>query len=70
MSSRTRADFHAHLDVCEQCANHPFELCGEGARLLELAAGDAAGIEVAWFDPIDHSVPTPTTLAKLLKGGK
>jgi hypothetical protein len=26
--------FHAHLDVCAQCENHPFELCGTGARLL------------------------------------
>lgn len=42
MSSRTRADFHAHLDACAQCANHPFELCPEGAKLLELAGlGDA-----------------------------
>jgi len=37
MSSRTRAAFHAHLDDCQQCANHPFALCSEGARLLELA---------------------------------
>lgn len=42
MSSRVRADFHAHLDGCEQCANHPFELCSEGARLLELAAAEVA----------------------------
>ncbi len=40
MSSRTRAEFHVHLDVCEQCANHPFELCSVGAQLLELAAAE------------------------------
>lgn len=42
MSSRVRADFHDHLDGCEQCANHPFELCDEGARLLDLAAAEVA----------------------------
>jgi hypothetical protein len=32
---REAADkFHAHLDVCPQCADHPFHLCAEGHRLL------------------------------------
>lgn len=26
--------FHAHLDRCEQCRNHPFGLCPEGRKLL------------------------------------
>lgn len=40
--SRTREAFHKHLDGCPQCANHPFELCPDGAKLLELAGlGDA-----------------------------
>jgi hypothetical protein len=26
--------YHAHLDGCKQCANQPFNLCPEGARLL------------------------------------
>ncbi len=26
--------FHAHLDVCAQCRNHPFELCPAGAAIL------------------------------------
>ncbi len=30
--------FHAHLDVCSQCRNHPFGLCPTGARLLKEAA--------------------------------
>lgn len=30
--------FHAHLDVCSRCRNHPFGLCSVGARLLEEAA--------------------------------
>lgn len=47
MTSRTRADFHAHLDVCKQCANHPFELCKVGAELLELAASGRFEIDEA-----------------------
>lgn len=31
--------FHAHLDVCEQCREHPFGMCAVGNRLLR-EAGD------------------------------
>lgn len=31
-------EFHKHLDVCRQCANHPFDLCPTGAKLLKEAA--------------------------------
>jgi hypothetical protein len=31
----TRVAFHAHLDVCEQCREHPFALCPKGAAILE-----------------------------------
>jgi hypothetical protein len=30
--------FHAHLDACTQCREHPFDLCGAGAILLQQAA--------------------------------
>lgn len=30
-----RSYFHAHLGVCEQCRNHPFDLCPVGAVLLQ-----------------------------------
>lgn len=30
--------FHAHLDKCAQCREHPFSLCKEGERLLMQAA--------------------------------
>ena len=30
--------FNAHLDICEQCERHPFNLCHEGAKLLKYAA--------------------------------
>ena len=29
--------FHAHLDICSQCENHPFDLCPIGAMLLREA---------------------------------
>ena len=32
--------FHAHLDVCAQCADHPFQLCRVGAALLVATAQD------------------------------
>lgn len=28
------ADFHGHLDGCEQCRDHPHNLCPEGDRLI------------------------------------
>jgi hypothetical protein len=28
-------DFHAHLDQCAQCRNHPMALCSVGANLLK-----------------------------------
>ncbi len=28
------AKFHAHLDVCKQCAEQPFNLCAEGHRIM------------------------------------
>lgn len=31
-------EFHAHLDICSQCRNHPFGLCSTGAKLLKEAA--------------------------------
>lgn len=31
--------FYAHLEECTQCANHPFQLCSAGQRLIDEAAG-------------------------------
>lgn len=30
--------YHAHLDVCKQCREHPFALCRQGAELLKEVA--------------------------------
>lgn len=32
--------FHEHLDICQQCRDHPFDLCSAGATALALAAMD------------------------------
>lgn len=34
--------FHAHLDECEQCRDHPFGLCPSGSALLLATADDGA----------------------------
>jgi len=31
-------DFHKHLDQCEQCREHPFNLCPIGNKLLLASA--------------------------------
>lgn len=33
--------FHAHLDVCRQCREHPFAICPNGYKLLVDAATTA-----------------------------
>lgn len=33
-----RDGFHKHLDGCEQCRNHPHDLCTVGAVLIRAAA--------------------------------
>jgi len=30
--------FHEHLEVCPQCADHPFDLCPMGQQLLGAAS--------------------------------
>ena len=30
-------DFYRHLDECRQCREHPFNLCGVGSLLMQLA---------------------------------
>jgi hypothetical protein len=32
-------EFHAHLDVCNQCQDNPFSLCATGASLIRAAVG-------------------------------
>lgn len=39
-SPRPADAFHAHLDVCMQCAKQPFQMCRVGASLLVATAQD------------------------------
>lgn len=45
---RAVQEFHAHLDACEQCREHPFNLCPEGEKLLH-----QAGQTILW----SHRLP-------------
>lgn len=38
--------YHAHLDVCAQCEEHPFDQCPEGYRLL-VEAGKEMGLSMS-----------------------
>lgn len=55
--------FHAHLDACDQCRTHPFNLCPIGMDLLRSAADERAtldpdgrlgAVERDHTDPIDY----------------
>lgn len=37
--SDEREAFHAHLDACPQCRNHPFDLCRIGEGLMRETMG-------------------------------
>ena len=41
-------NFHAHLDVCQQCEGHPFELCATG----QSAAAGGGRLTAATIPPI------------------
>jgi hypothetical protein len=46
--------YHQHLDVCTWCANHPWNLCREGDRLLRAEVGKVVRIQVV-VPPNDYS---------------
>lgn len=37
--------FHSHLNICDQCREHPFDLCTVGGPLLVKAAGTAKVVD-------------------------
>jgi hypothetical protein len=43
--------FHAHLDECKQCREHPFGLCPSGSTLLLATADD--GMKFGKERPLD-----------------
>jgi hypothetical protein len=46
--------FHAHLDVCEQCEQHPFDLCPVGQKLL-MDFGEKHSFPPRKRDTIEHN---------------
>jgi len=39
MDQKAIDKFHAHLDVCKQCREHPFNLCVIGVLLIKATLG-------------------------------
>ncbi len=54
------AKFHAHLDVCKQCRENPFDLCKTGDALL-VTCGEKALTEMR---SILGDAPSPPTQEK------
>lgn len=46
--------FHAHLEICKRCRERPFDLCAEGAELLEIASR-----KIGRRDILDAEEPAP-----------
>ena len=46
MSASFRDVFSDHLDVCQQCEQHPFALCAEGERLIRQAVSDMSSMRI------------------------
>lgn len=50
------AEFHEHLDKCEQCRNQPFNLCPEGSRVIQKGV-DALGENLPSLFPVTMGIP-------------
>ena len=56
--------FHKHLDVCKQCADHPFDLCPIGAKLIEEAARELSPTGRRPSEPVFQNLPNHTELGQ------
>lgn len=60
--------FHAHLDLCEQCREHPLDLCEAGARLLTAAGRSVSPTgRLVSNEPTLQNIPLRTELGTELK---
>jgi len=63
-------EFHAHLDACKQCREHPFDLCVVGGRLLVEAAGPSRPFSMSGriaSEPVPQNIPIRTELGKQIR---
>lgn len=52
--------FNAHIDVCDQCEQSPFDLCEEGYRLLlDVGPGAAPASPLPRLLPLLRTCPEP-----------
>lgn len=51
--------FHRHLDECQQCREHPFDLCPEGAKALNDAVRTLKGVFARTKQVLDHEAEHP-----------
>ena len=66
--------FHAHLDLCAQCREHPFDLCEAGGRLLVATAGPSKPFSMGSTvtgrpvsEPRLQNIPIHTELGNLIR---
>jgi hypothetical protein len=66
--------FHAHLDLCAQCREHPFDLCEAGGRLLVATAGPSKPFSMGSTvtgrpvsEPRLQNIPIRTELGKQIR---
>ena len=63
-------EFHAHLDACKQCREHPFDLCVVGGRLLVESAGPSRPFSMSSrvaTEPALQNIPIRTELGKQIR---
>jgi hypothetical protein len=53
---KSTTPYHDHLDVCDWCAEHPFDLCPTGNRTIREEAAMIPGIDKAMLraDPTQN----------------
>ena len=49
--------FHTHLDICQQCREHPFQLCSVGSPLLKEAATGDQSASLIILDEVADILP-------------
>lgn len=59
--------FYAHLDLCGQCREHPFDLCEVGARLIVAAGRSLSPTGRPPTEPVFQHMPMRTEAGRELR---